>query len=52
MAKIGIRGAYHSVEPQTLAVLPGRVRVREYNHRDDPAPMFKILLGNVRRLAA
>jgi len=21
------------------------------NHRDDPAPMFKILLGNVRRLA-
>jgi len=49
--KNGIRGVYHSVGTQHLQSYLDEYAFR-YNHRNDDAPMFKIVLSQVRRLDA
>jgi len=49
--KRGISGVYHSVSPKYLGSYVTEYAFR-YNHRDDPAPMFKMFLRNVSRAQA
>jgi transposase-like protein len=49
LAKNGIRGVYHSVSEKHLQGYLDEYSFR-YNHREDMTPMFKIVLGQIRRL--
>jgi transposase len=51
LVKNGIRGVYHSVGSKHLQSYLDEYSFR-YNHRDEDAPMFKIVLSQVRRQAA
>jgi transposase len=49
LAKNGIRGVYHSVSRKHLQSYLNEYVFR-YNHREDPVPMFKLVLSPIRHL--